>query len=1124
MYSNYTKKLLIMSRNSFLAIFFVCLCGTMIFANDGKSQSSSLNDISVVMEKDMTSLKGVFESIEKQTGFEFSYFKSTIKNDRLNLILGKKENLGILLNKISESSKLSFKRVNDKIYVSKYGKKTGAVSEQVQVLDVDISGKVTDENGEGLPGASVVVKGTNLGTTTNLDGNYKLSLSEGEVIVISFVGYMTQEIEIGSRSEINVQMNPDSRQLEELVVVGYGLQKKANLTGAVTNVAGTDLMKRPTPNVENLLQGKVAGLQVTQGGGTPGDDGAQLRIRGLGTFSSVGSSPLVLIDGVLANMSDLDPNNIESVSVLKDAASAAIYGARAANGVILITTKKGKNQPVSVEYHVNFQAQKATSLPDLVTNSADYMELWNEANTRAGLAQYFPQADIDAYRNNPNDPVNYPNYDWADHLYSTAIAQNHNITVSGGTENTTYNLSVGYLDQPGILPLFDFKRYNFLLSLETKINDWITVGANVQGVKKDKVRDIQSGFNEAYFVMHTFAPGPNYTPTMTLPDGSTGYVARYSNNIAEWTVRNPYAMLAAGSRISQSNSTRSQIYSNVNLTKNLTWSTKAAANIDQGFIKNHEHAVDNYYFNDGSYAHNNGVWHLGVIDDMNTYLLTTLYSTLNYNKVFNSDHTVSVLGGYNQESAQNRSLGGSRRLFPTDNLVELNAGAADGQSTRGTASEWAIQSFFGRLSYDYKAKYLFEANVRYDGTSRIAPDTRWGLFPSLSAGWRISEESFMENVSWLDNLKFRGSWGKLGNQNVGTYPYQNVLSNSSYPFGSNLEAGVNLNRLVDQSLQWETTTITDFGLDASVKNGLFTFTVDWYNKITDGILYQVPVPASVGLSSPTVNGGKMKNTGWDFELGHNNKIGELSFNVSLNLSTYKNEVLSILSPTLGTYTVQEGLPYNSLYMVEWIGIFQTQAEIDEGPLHPYNPKPGDLKFKDQNNDGVINSEDRKVIDGAFPDFYYGGSINVSWRNFDVSAFFQGVQGVKNYVINWGLTPFVQGAAPTQELADNRWTGPGSTNEYPAIYRAGYNPVMGTTSTFLLQDASYLRLKNLRIGYNIPTEIVEKIGLKNAQVYFSGDNLLTFTKYPGLDPERIGGGAFSVFPQLKTLAFGLKVKL
>jgi TonB-linked SusC/RagA family outer membrane protein len=999
-----------------------------------------------------------------------------------------------------------------------------------------ITGKITDSSGLPLPGVAVVIKSTTQGTVTNSEGIYTInSVPENAVLVFSFVGMLTQEVKVVDQTSINVIMQVDAIGIEEVVTIGYGTQKKANLTGSVSTVSGTVIMQRPAPNVQNLLQGRASGLQVTQSGGTPGADAATIRIRGFGTFSGTGSDPLVLIDGVEGNMTFLDPNNVEDVSVLKDAASAAIYGARAANGVILITTKRGKSGDVSIDYHATFEAQEPTRLPDLLYNSADYMQYWNEANKRAGMVTYFTQAEIDAFRNaeGKNDPK-YPNFDWVDHMYKTAFVQNHHLSVNGGNERTQFNMAVGYFDQGGIVPLFDFKRYNMQLNVDTKINDWLKVGGNVQLLRSDKEADVQSTYNDAYFIMHTFGPGPNYTPTMTLPDGSTGYVARYSSAIAEWTVRNPDAMIAQGSNLNQRYYTAPQIYAEINLTKDLTWYTKGAALFDYNWIQNHENAVNNYYFKDGSFAHNGAVWHQGVEENIYTRFNTTLYSTLNYKKSFKEAHNLNVLGGYNQETSYSKQLGGSKITFPTDNLKELNAGSATGQTTRGTASEWAIQSFFGRINYDYKSRYLLELNGRYDGTSRIAPDTRWGFFPSASAAWRISSESFMKNINWLSNLKFRGSWGQLGNQNVGLYPYQDVLSTTQYAFAA-LEPGARLTRLVDKTLQWETTTVTDIGIDLSIKNGLFSLTADWYDKVTDDILYSIPVPASIGLSAPTVNGGQMKNTGWEFEATHAYNIGKVKYDVNFNISFYKNEVTSIISPTIGTNIVKEGLPYQEWYMVEWDGIFQNQAEIDAAPKHQFNPKPGDLRFKDQltidsNNDGimdkadgVIDSKDRVVVGGRYPKFYYGGGFNIYWKDFDVSLFLQGVEGTKSLSRNWGITPYEQGSPPTKDFVKNHWTGEGSTNKYPAMYRAGYNPVTGTVSTFHLYDSSYLRLKNLRIGYNIPNAYAQRIGLKQAQVYFSGDNLLTFTDYPGMDPERTSG-SFSVYPQLRTYAFGIKVKL
>lgn len=999
---------------------------------------------------------------------------------------------------------------------------TFANKSNLTAIPKSIEGTVRDEQGEPVFGATVRIAGKTGGTQTNELGKFILQAEEKDVIEISAIGYVTGRLTVGSQNSYNLVLARDISEMKQVVVVGYGTQKKVNLTGSVAHIGGDELIKRPAANVQNLLQGKVPGLQVTQGSGKPGGDGAEMRIRGVGTFSGAGSGPLVLIDGVMGDMTSLNPDDIESVSVLKDAASAAIYGARAANGVVLVTTKRGKARDLTISYHGNAQWQQATRLPKLLTNSADYMTYWNQANVRGGITPYFSQSTIDAFRNG-NDPIKYPNFDWVDHVFRTGMAHNHHIGVSGGNEKTTFNLALGYLDQDGIMSIYGYKKYNVLLSVDSKVKDWITIGGNMQLTKRDITEE---NFGDGDYVMSIYS-GPNFRPTMTLPDGSTGFVARYSNSIAEWTVRNPDAITASGSRKINVYNVRPQVYADVKLAKDLNWYSKGAVGFTSDFNKRHESPVKNYYYDDGSYAHNNAVWQQGVRDRMTQNFETTFYSTLNYKKKFGV-HDFDVLAGYNQESNYFRELSGSKLNFPTATISELNAGAALGQSTGGTANEWAIRSFFGRLMYNYQEKYLLEANVRYDGTSRIAPETRWGVFPSVSAGWRVSEESFLKSVSWIDNLKLRASWGKLGNQNIGLYPYQDLLSITSYPFET-LAPGVLLNALRDRSLKWETTAVTDFGIDFSMKNGLFTFTADWYDKVTSDILYQIPVPASVGLSAPTVNYGKMRNRGWDFEAGHKNQIGEVSYSVNLNLSTFKNTVIDVASPTYGDRIIKKGHPFNAYYLIEWDGIFQNQEEIDKSAKHPYNPQPGDLKYKDANGDGIINADDRVVVDGAYPKFYYGGSMNLSWRGFDLSAFFQGVEGVKHYIggshTAWGFTPFTQGSPPTLDFIKNMWTPERPSNTTPAIYQSQYKPNTGTASTYWLMDASYFRLKNLAVGYTFKPEIYKNMGLNGLRVYLSGDNLLTRTQYPGADPEKANPvGRFSVYPQVTTYAVGVKVTL
>lgn len=978
-----------------------------------------------------------------------------------------------------------------------------------------VSGKVRDEKGQPLAGATVTVKGGSAATATAADGSFTIAAPANGTLEVSFVGLPTRAIDINGQSSLDVQMSSQSQSLDEVVVVGYGRQRKVNLTGSVSTVSSAELVKRPVTNVENLLQGKVTGLQVVQSSGEPGADNAVLRIRGLGTFSSAGSSPLVLVNGIQGTLNGLNPEDIESVSVLKDAASASIYGARAANGVILVTTKQGRSGALNLEYSANYQLQQPTRLPKFVTNSASFMQDWNLANERANDIHYFSDSEINLFKTSP-DKIKYPNFDWLDFMIGNGNTQNHHLSMNGGNEKTNFNFSLGYLDQDGINDAFNYKRYNMMLNMTSKLNKVVTFGANIISNYQDRVEPVM-GSNE--FMLLVYTAGPNYMPY--LPDGSGLWTWRYNN--AAWHNRNPLQALSYGNIRHNVYSAAAQGYIDVTLAKDLVFEVKGAVNYDGNFDKSTEHNVASYFYSDYKLAATATSYNLGVTDYDARNILTTVYSTLNYSKTIASNHNFRLLAGYSQESNDYRFIQGHKTAFPSETLGELNAGSSNGQWLNGSSQDWAIRSYFGRLNYDFKGKYLLEANARYDGSSRIAEDHRWGVFPSISAGWRVSEEKFMKGISWLDDLKIRASQGRLGNQNIGLYPYQDILSLNSYAFGSTVSQGVAVTRLTDKTIKWETTDVTDLGFDFSMKKGLLSVTADWFNKVTDNILYGISIPASIGLSAPTVNYAKMQNTGFEFEVSHKNRIGDIQYNVSVNFTTFKNKVLRVKAPSYGQTTIQEGLPWQSYYLTEMIGIFQSDDDIAKSPIQRYNPKPGDLKFKDQNSDGVIDDNDRVVVDGAFPKFYYGGSINVSWKNFDLSSFFQGVQGQKFFVNGWGIDPFIQGSAPTVDFEKNAWTAQNHSNTTPAMYRNGYGPVTGTASTYYLKDASYLRLKNLTIGYNFSKGAYQRLGMKGLRIYVSGDNLLTKTKYPYADPERTGSGLFQTYPQLRIFAAGVNVK-
>lgn len=992
-----------------------------------------------------------------------------------------------------------------------------------------IKGTVTNDAGELLGGVTVQLKGSNTIVTTAQDGSFSIDVPDGAVtLMFSYIGMQSQEVNVRDNGPIRIALKVENNTLSDVVVVGYGTQKKVNLTGSVATVSSKTLLERPATNAANLLQGRITGLQVIQPTASPGRDDPQFQIRGLGSFGA-SSNPLILVDGILGSITNLNPNDIESVSVLKDAASAAIYGSRAANGVILVTTKRGRKGEPLLEYRIDVGSHTATRLPDFIYNSVEYMTMYNAAKERVGLPALYTQEQIDAYKN-PTDKAQYPDFNWSDHYFNPATVINHNLRFSGGNEKTNYSISLGYLDQDGVLPSFNYKRYNAIINLNTQVNKRIRVGTIINMVKKNIT---EPRFTNSDIVLLVYQGAPNYTPF--LPDGS-GRVARYAY-AGEGHNRSPETDLHPGNyQYSNSHAINAQGYIDVNIIKGLVWQVKGGLNYNGDTYKSHQQVVQQYAFikpagaDDFPYVDDGGKSG-GVTDRYSQNLLPSLYSTLTYDKTFGKYHTLKVLGGYEQQSFKTQFLQGARLNFPTPGLAEINAGSPVGQSLSGTSTEWALRSYFGRVNYDYMGKYLLEANIRYDGSSRIAEDNRWGAFPSLSAGWRISEENFIQNnVSWIDDLKLRASLGTLGNQEIGLYPYQDILNLSEYPYGSTLQASTILTRLTDKNIKWESTRVLNFGVDLDIYKGLFGVTFDWFKKNTYDILTTQPVPGSLGLSGPVTNDGKLQNIGWEAQLRHANQVGDFSYSAYFLFSTFKNKLLKIRTPTKGVNEV--GLPYGSYYMYEWIGIFQSQDDIDKSPDQPFfPPRPGDLKIKDQNGDAVVNAEDRKTVKGIFPDFTYSFGFTAAWKGFALSAFFQGTQGNKMPLNGWGIDPFIQGTPPTAKFRD-AWSPTNPSNTVPAIYESWtYGGVSAYPSTYYLQDASYLRLKNVNLSYALPKRIADKIWSKGLTVYVSGDNLLTFTKFEGADPETLsrtgstigGWGRYAQFPQVRIINFGIDVK-
>lgn len=1098
------------------------------FAYEGKAQE--LLNQRVKLQIENAKLRTVLDAIESQVKAEFVYSSRAIKSDRKVSLLADGQKLSEILLSLLYPLGISYKVVEGQIILTateqpQNGTNTSRNSPKLIIdllvqppVDKTVTGKVTDENGAELPGVSVLVKGTLLGTTSDQDGRYSISVPEGSaILVFSYVGYTSEEMVIGNQTTINLSLSPDTKALNEVVVVGYGTSKKANLSGSVSTVSGKELTERPVPNVQNLLQGRIAGLDVIQSTGEPGRDNASIQLRGFGSFGA-SNAPLVLVDGIIASINNLSPEDIESVTVLKDAASASIYGARAANGVILVTTKKGKAGSSEVQYSVNYGMSEATRSPELISNSVQYMEMYNSARLRNGQAPIYTPAQIDLYRNNPNSDQ-YPNFNWLDHVLDKGPIQNHHLGFSGGSEKTIYNVSFNFLDQESITKGYLYKRYNGLIDLATQVNKRLRVGTNMNLSYQDAKAPWL--VNDDLLLL-AYASAPTFKPF--LPDGSGRITNRdfITNGAGNRSVEEVYA---TGSQFTKTYNVNAQAFAEIDIMKDLKWTNRGGVTFFNTQLKNRQFGSPSYAYQPNStntyvQVANGNPTFFGLRQDESRSITKTFISTLNYTKQFGIDHNLGLLAGYEQQNNFTESLRGERYDFPNNTLMVLDGSGANNQVTGGTASEWALRSYFGRVNYDYKGKYFIEGNIRRDGTSRVA--SRWGTFGGGSAAWRISEEGFIKNsFSWMDNLKLRASYGVLGNQEIGNYPFQDVLSLTAYPF-STLATGAQLTRLVTKDLNWEKTSMLDFGLDIDIFKGLFGATIDWYKRNTTDILStRADLPSSVGLTAPIVNAGAMQNTGIEFELRHRKSIGAFNYGVGFLFHQYRNEVTKLLAPTLGT--IEVGQPFNNFFVYDWIGVFQSQEEINNSPKQPFSGalKPGDLKMRDVDGNGTVGPEDRIRI-SRFPKNNYSFNLNAGWKAFRLTAFFQGVEGVNTQVTGWGYEPFLQGSAPPVRFLD-AWSPTNPSNTVPATYVVGYPGVAGYPSTYFIQDASYLRLKNLYISYAFNEKLLSKIKSKGLTVYLSGDNLITWTKYEGNDPERAGSGRFAQFPQLRIYTAGLSVR-
>lgn len=987
-----------------------------------------------------------------------------------------------------------------------------------------VTGTVADKAGVPVIGASVLEKGTTNGTITDLDGNFTLTVPANATLRITFIGYVSKEIKVTSGT-MNVQLEEDNVGLEEVVVVGYGTQKKVNLTGAVANVNRQLIESRPITSVSAGLQGLLPGVTVTQRSGQPGSDVGTIRVRGTGTYNkdsngNLMANPMIIVDGVESTMNDIDANDIETISVLKDAASAAIYGSKAANGVVLITTKRGKAGTSVVSYAMNIGWQSATDLPSYVT-SGQYARLTNQARINNGLNTLFTDEQIRKYEDG-SDPYNYPNTDWIDLLFTESGFQHtHNINISGGNETMRYMASVGYQGQDGIIRHTDKDQYNMRLNLD--------------GNPK---KNLETSFSMAYTRMDLQEPTNPYV-------GGMAQIFRQTYRISPWIPYKKedgsYGTIGDGNPIAwlDNNSTTDKIQHNLQAIASMKYyilpqfSVKAIGSYKLYYEDNHEmrKAIK---FTD--------TWTQGTVDKM--YERVTKYDRVTgdviaeYQDTFNESHNLSVMGGYHAELYKYKYTYAYRENFPSNQLTDINAGGTANMSSQGYTRELAMMSWFGRLNYDFEGKYLFEANIRYDGTSRFADGNRWGAFPSLSAGWRLSEEEFFEPLKeTINNAKLRGSWGKLGNQDIGQgyYPTVSTLSLGSdynYPFGGSIQSGAWTRYAANPNLKWEETTSWGLGLDVTLLNKL-NLTLDYYNRTTEGVLMQVSTPMTYALENYYDNVGEVSNKGFEIGAEYRDRFGEVDFNFGANISFNKNKIESmgkvkeqITDSDGAQYILRTGEAINSFFGYETAGLFQSQAEIDSWHSYDftsYAVKPGDIKYVDQNGDGKITSADRVVLGSFDPGVTFGFNVGAGYKGWDIMAFFQGAADVKGYLGIEAIGAINGDASKPASLWLDSWTTENTGAKYPRVTETSNGVSMPNTfSDFWQQDATYLRLKNLQIGYTFPRSILSKVGISKLRLYYSGQNILTFTGFlEGWDPEAPSGRG-NYYPQTKVHSFGMNL--
>ena len=1093
----------------------------------------SLGQVRLDLKMKNTTIEEVLLKMEESTNFRFFYKSEDLKGKQLIDIEFEHKTVRQILDEVLPPLHLKYEVFDNYIAIRSKNYSDGNL-ESFQ-LKKSVSGAVKDSNGEPLPGVSVIIKGTTNGTVTNADGEYSLSnIPDDAILLFSFVGMRTQEIPVAGQTAINIVMEEDAIGIEEVVAIGYGTQKKVNLTGSVSTISFADeIENRPVTDASQALSGKTPGIWVSQNSGLPGDDGAQIRIRGWGTLNN--SDPLVIIDGIEGEFAQINPSDIESVSILKDAASAAIYGSKAANGVILVTTKSGKKgEKMEINFSSYYGVQSLGRRYNMVNNSAENMELTNLALENEGSSQYYSDDLISAFRNGTDKYV-YPNTDWFKTVFQNAPIQEHNVSVRGGTEKTSTFLSVNYMNQEGMVSSTSNEKYGIRANVETEINSWLNVMARLnfrKSMTDQPWTDISyDPLRRVYFLLAGATP---FIAPYTS-DGKLGSVqAIDEDGELLYDIYNPMAALQCGNSSTDISYASMNTKFDVKLCDFLKWETTLSS-------QNSWNLNDRY--NEISYCYTStGVESLpkgeNEVLEMSRKQITTaqnrVYSVLSFNKTLNKIHDFSAIAGFQLEAEKIRNVYARTTEPAKEGLTQVDSGT-DGVQAEGNLTKLRMFSYFGRLNYFLDNKYLFEANIRADASSRFKSGNRWGVFPGFSFGWRLGEESFVKDLGLFSNLKLRASWGQLGNQNVSDYwPYLLTVTqdySTSYNYGGELASGADITTLVDEDITWEVTSTLDLGVDIGLLNNRLNIEADYYDKETKDILVQLPISDMLGgLDAPYENAGKMYNRGLEFNINYTNKKysrDEFVYSVGANVTYNTNKVVKFKdgdSPDQ-LYLIREGLPYRMLYGYKAVGIYQSDEEAAEHLYNETTPAAGYLKYEDVNEDGSIDSDDKQALGNTIPKYVFGFNSSLKYKGFELNVLLQGLAKVHVYTQNSYTMPSWECQIYTKSWK-NAWTPDNTDTDIPILLvnNTSWN---GYQSSYWVKEISYIKLKNIQLGYSLPNKLCSRMGLNRVYFYVNAQNVFSIVNkdYEGFDPERdTHDSSIYAYPVPRTVSLGINLNL